>query len=216
MKCHGLACWLVVGYPIAQVQAWKQSASLRAHFSFHRQTSSKGCHDETPARDDAIKKKGRNCRQFVKESVWAAASLTSVPCAVATDTQMKQLRLVTDPSTYSALVYVPAERINPGPPPLLIILHGAGKNEETAWSLADPMGEHAGLLPSLLRTGQAPVELVENFAVVAPYAAGRLSFYEDPRSKVLQFVDWVCSEAGRQAGCPEVEPDRVFLFGFSD
>ena len=27
---------------------------------------------------------------------------------------------------------------------------------------------------------------------------------------------WACSDAGRQAGCPECDPRRVFLFGFSD
>lgn len=52
---------------------------------------------------------------------------------------------------------------------------------------------------------------------MAPYAAGRRSFYEEPRKKLLQFVDWACSDGGRSAGIyPEVDPRRVFLFGFSD
>ena len=55
-----------------------------------------------------------------------------------------------------------------------------------------------------------------SFAVVAPYAAGRRSFYEEPRSKLLAFGEWVCSDAGRRAGCPDVDPSRVYLFGFSD
>jgi len=121
---------------------------------------------------------------------------------------------VADPSSYSALAYAP-----PGAKrklPLIVVLHGAGKNELDAWSLADPTGEHAGLAPSLLATGRAPPELANNFALVAPYSAGKRSFYEEPRKRVLQFVDWVCSEQGRAAGCPLVDPDRVFLFGFSD
>ncbi|KAH8085613.1 endonuclease I [Aureococcus anophagefferens] len=77
-------------------------------------------------------------------------------------------------------------------------------------------GEHRGLAPSLLAAGAAPPSLAENFAVVAPYSAGRLSLYGDPRSKMLAFVDWVLSDAGRAAGCPDADPSRVFLFGFSD
>jgi dienelactone hydrolase len=71
-------------------------------------------------------------------------------------------------------------------------------------------------VPSQIAAGTAPFELTDNFAVVAPYAAGRRSFYEDSRSRVLAFVDWVCSAAGRAAGCPRVDPRRVFVFGFSD
>ena len=127
------------------------------------------------------------------------------------------LVLVSDPSSYSALAYAPKgaqekqEKL-----PLIVVLHGAGKNEKDAWSLADPKGEHAGLAPSLLANGRAPPELADNFAVIAPYSAGKRSFYEEPRKKVLGFVDWVCSEKGRLAGCPLVDPTEVFLFGFSD
>jgi dienelactone hydrolase len=31
-----------------------------------------------------------------------------------------------------------------------------------------------------------------------------------------RFVEWVCSAEGRLAGCPLVDPKRIFLFGFSD
>ena len=124
---------------------------------------------------------------------------------------------VTDPATFSALAYAPTRPADAhGALPLIVVLHGAGKNQLDAWSLADPRGEHAGLAPSLLATGQAPAELANNFAVVAPYSAGKRSFYEEPRSKLLRFVDWVCSDAGRAAGCPPVDPSRIFLFGFSD
>ena len=121
---------------------------------------------------------------------------------------------VVDPASYSALAYAPPGA--KGKLPLIVVLHGAGKNDLDEWSLADPRGEHAGLAPSLLATGRAPPELANNFALVAPYSAGKRSFYEEPRKRMLQFVDWVCSEQGRAAGCPLVDPDRVFLFGFSD
>lgn len=159
-----------------------------------------------------------SARTIVSVAMATIAVTTSTTSCTAFETR-KQLRFVTDPSTYSALAYSPPERLGDEkakPPPLLIVLHGAGKNDQTAWSLADPLGEHAGLAPSLLSTLKAPAELKDNFAVVCPYSAGKKSFYEEPRSKLLQFVEWVCSDAGRQAGCPEVDPTRVFLFGFSD
>ena len=37
---------------------------------------------------------------------------------------------------------------------------------------------------------------------------------QEPRKALLQFVEWACSEQGREAGCPDVDPSRVFLFGF--
>ena len=124
------------------------------------------------------------------------------------------LREVTDPRTYTALAYSPPGQAKP---PLLVVLHGAGENARDAWNLADPRGEHRGLAPSLLAAGAAPRSLSENFAVVAPYAGvGRRTLYDDPRSKVTGFVDWVLSDAGRAAGCPDADPRRVFLFGFSD
>ena len=52
---------------------------------------------------------------------------------------------VTDPNTYSALAYAPPSTGTK--PPLLVVLHGAGVNEAPITSLADPLGEHAGLAP---------------------------------------------------------------------
>jgi predicted peptidase len=123
---------------------------------------------------------------------------------------------VTDPATYSALLYTPPEQNDNTFPPLLVAIHGAGKNERDVWNLADIQGEHAGLIPSLIASGTAPQVLLDNFAVVAPYSQGKRSFYEEPRQKLLQFIDWVCSDAGQQAGCPKVDTNRIFLFGFSD
>jgi predicted peptidase len=117
--------------------------------------------------------------------------------------------------TYSALAYAPRTP-REVPPPLLVVLHGAGINKLPVWNLADPMGEHAGLPPSLLAAGRAPAELADNFAVIAPYSFGKASFYDEPRRKLLSFIDWATSDAGRLAGCPAVDPARVFLLGFSD
>lgn len=123
---------------------------------------------------------------------------------------------VTDPLTYSALVYTPPAAKSGKKPPLIVVLHGAGVNDAPILSLADPEGEHAGLVPSLIASGRAPADLTDNFAVVAPYSAGKRSFYEEPRRKILDFVEWATSPAGRAAGCPDVDASRIFLFGFSD
>jgi dienelactone hydrolase len=138
---------------------------------------------------------------------------------------------VRDPNTYSALAYspatIPTEALSTYAatlkkngrnklPPLILVLHGAGQNKQDAWELADIQGEHAGLIPSLIASGSAPAILTDSFCVLAPYSFGKLSFYEEPRSKILKFLDWASSEEGRMAGCPVFDPPRVILFGFSD
>jgi len=123
---------------------------------------------------------------------------------------------VTDPQTYSALAYSPPLGATSKQYPLLVVLPGAGLNAGTAWDLADPAGEHVGLPPSLLATGRAPAALADNFAVLAPYSAGSRSLYEEPRSKLLSFLDWACSDKGRAGGCPLIDPERIYLLGFSD
>ena len=160
----------------------------------------------------------RTChsRRHVILSSSAAASAAAAPAAnsIGTAAQSSVMTEVSD-GTYSALAYAPlAPRDNP--PPLLVVLHGAGKNELPVWNLADPAGEHAGLPPSLIAAGRAPAELADNFAVIAPYSRGKPSFYDEPRRNLLSFVDWATSDAGRLAGCPAVDPTRVFLLGFSD
>jgi hypothetical protein len=74
-----------------------------------------------------------------------------------------------------------------------VVLHGAAVNANGVWGLANPKGEHAGLAPSLIAAGRAPPPLAERFAMVAPFvsskagiAAGRQSFYEEPRGKLLR------------------------------
>jgi len=136
---------------------------------------------------------------------------------VTTDNQRllssRKLVEVRDPQTYPALAYSPDASAKL---PLLVVLHGAGSTDLGVQELADPNGCHGGLPPSLLASGRAPAVLANNFAVVAPYAAGRSSFIREPRERLLRFVDWVCSSEGRRAGCPNVDPQRIFLFGYSD
>ena len=134
---------------------------------------------------------------------------------------------INDPNTYPALVYKPNGAMNTVSKtthqyPVIIVLHGAGKNELDVWNLANSNGEHAGLIPSLLNSstsstslsgGMAPSELYDNFIVIAPYSIGKRSFYEEPRSKILQFVKWACSSEGINDN-DIIDKNRLFLFGF--
>lgn len=139
---------------------------------------------------------------------------------------------VVDPSTYPALVYVPsmdAQQTKQTKLPILFILHGAGKNELDTWNLANIKGEHSGLAPSLLASGQAPKELMENFIVVAPYSKGKSSFYDEPRSTILDFISNITGQNNSTEKNVFTDDDvdfenvvhrmdltRMFLFGFSD
>jgi len=125
---------------------------------------------------------------------------------------------VYDPQTYPALIYVPKSQ-NKKQFPILTVLHGAGKNELEVENLANINGEHSGLAPSLLSSGLAPPELYENFIVIAPYSKGKASFYEEPRSKLLQFIQWACSsDGGGSQGIDvnKMDLSRQYLMGFSD
>ena len=123
---------------------------------------------------------------------------------------------------YPAIIYQPRSSSGSGTKkklPVLVVIHGAGTNEMDVWNLANPSGEHAGLAPSLLASGNAPSSLSENFIVIAPYSIGRRSFYEEPRRKLLDFIDWVCSiDGGGKNGIDtdRIDPKQLFLFGFSD
>ena len=149
-----------------------------------------------------------------------ASSLTSMP--ISAHAASGDLRLITDPNTYSALAYSPPipaaadTQRQKKPPPLLLVLPGAAQNKGTAWDLADTNGEHRGLPSSLLAADLAPDSLVQNFAVVTPYpGVNVLSFYDEPRRKMLEFVQWLCDNRG-ESGVPSFDPDRIFLLGFSD
>ena len=158
---------------------------------------------------------------------------------------------ISDPNSYSALVYIPSEStpssttVIQNKLPVLLVLHGAAKNELPIWNLANSEGEHSflplGVLASsFLSTNDsmssreviAPSLLSEGFVVVTPYSYGKRSFYEEPRSKILQFVNYITSfsssssnvlndttdtnSSQTRALLKRIDPTRIFLFGFSD
>ena len=147
------------------------------------------------------------------------ASPSSNAAAVPTTDAMTSTRVqeIRDPSTYTGLVYEPPPQTQQQqqqlPPPLLVVLHGAGRNTEpSVWNaLGDPRGEHAGLPLQLLLSNQAPADLSDNFCVIAPYTYGSRSWLDEPRDKVLQYVQYLAS-----SGRVRFDPTRLFLFGFSD
>jgi len=93
------------------------------------------------------------------------------------------------------------------------VLHGAGQNTLPLSNLASATGEHAGLPPSLIAASgplnACPREILESFAVVAPYSQNKASFYEDPRSSLLSFISYAQKELN-------ADPLNTFLLGFSD
>ena len=152
-----------------------------------------------------------------RRGFWALTQgLVYAPANIATAKKEKNFYVVTDSKSYSALVYAPPRSMDDQKRPLLLVLTGAGKNAGGPWDLADPAGEHAGLPPSLLFAEIAPRELSENFVVVAPYPQGKRSFYEEPRQKLVDFLDFLSSDDGRRAGIPKIDVKKIFLFGFSD
>jgi predicted peptidase len=176
---------------------------------------------ETPERSSSLTV---NRRSVLAESSIVAASILSVYNPSASHAvDNNNLQVVTDPNTYSALAYN-AIHLQPSTSsnderksPLILVLHGAGRNDQDIQSdLANPRGEHAGLIPSLIASGQAPKELLENFSVLAPYSFGKASFYQDSRSKLLSFVDWAIENQGTDALPISFDSQRIILFGFSD
>jgi predicted esterase len=157
---------------------------------------------------------------------------------------------IEDPSTYSAVVYVPPPAKHNGqaknkeaqcksePYPLLVVLHGAGNNKQSAMheftnsgSSTSPPGDYTNLPPCLLSHDQAPHSLSDNFVVVAPYVGKGTSgsLYDEPRGKILSFVKWFdnwiesqCFEySGEDVGTSScctigINRQRVSLFGFSE
>jgi predicted peptidase len=147
----------------------------------------------------------------------ALGLVTTRPVGAEDTTTVAPFHVVTDPDSYSALAYEPpVSTFKPDSRPLILFLHGAGMNERDIRNLCDTKGEHAGLLPSLVCSNRAPKVLLDTFCILAPYSYQKRSFYEEPRSKLLRFLEWAKSDAGRAAGCPRFDPSRVFLFGFSD
>eukprot|EP00980_Cylindrotheca_fusiformis_P030942 scaffold25665_cov113-Cylindrotheca_fusiformis.AAC.2 len=158
-------------------------------------------------------------RRSVFQSMFTAATISTIAPARSRADDFGMLKVVEDPNTYSALAYsgTPPNKQHTKSTPLILVLHGAGRNDQDILSdLANSSGEHAGLIPSLIASGQAPAELLDNFSVLAPYSYGKSSFYQDSRSMLLQFVDWAVNNQGTEA-CPiTFDPSRIILFGFSD
>ena len=168
-------------------------------------------------------------RRSAIESVWTAATTSSaivsaVPssrAATAVEETNALLSVVTDPDTYSALAYAPPQ--NDATTPLILVLHGAGRNQESIIEgLANPLGEHAGLIPSLIAAAgggiphAAPDLLLEKFAVLAPYSYGKTSFYNDPRQKLLTFLQWAIEHRNTNECRLNFDPRKIIVLGFSD
>ncbi|KAL7524659.1 hypothetical protein ACHAWF_001040 [Thalassiosira exigua] len=135
---------------------------------------------------------------------------------------------VEDPSTFSGVAYVPPAGNGKGGEgtgdqgkghPLLVVLHGAGNNDRSA-SIEFTEGDHANLPPALLSAGRAPRSLSDNFVVVAPYARGKRSLYDEPRAKVLDFVRWfdawIEARTFADGTSVRIDRERISLFGFSE
>jgi len=124
---------------------------------------------------------------------------------------------IRDPNGYSAVAYIPpSSDRRPDPSaietlPLLLVLHGAGRNRHSAlyeftqgptaantssFSSSDDddaPGDHIHLPPYLLSAHEAPSSLSDNFVVVAPYVGkDKRSLYDDPRADILSFLAWFC------------------------
>jgi len=152
-------------------------------------------------------------RRSIMNNMGAALS-TSLITTTVSASDRPSMSVVTDPNTYSALYYAPPN--NSELDPLIIVLHGAGRNEQDIQNLANPQGEHAGLIPSLIESGKAPEILLDKFAVLAPYSYGKPSFYNDSRKSLIDFVQWAIQNRNTK-DCPiNFDPNRIILFGFSD
>ncbi|GMI47443.1 hypothetical protein TrCOL_g9420 [Triparma columacea] len=116
--------------------------------------------------------------------------------------------LLTDPSTYSSLVYTP-QIIKPSTH-VLLVLPGAGLNVLSPTDYISPTSEHLGLPLSLISSSLAPPSLVEGFVVIQPYPPKNVrSFYSEPRSKILAFLDYALKELN-------LENNKLDLMGFSE
>ncbi len=168
-----------------------------------------------------------NCKNCVdrRSAMAGSAALLSCPFlepvanvqALPGNNTYPSLKVVKDPETYSALSYAPPNNADNPNAPLILVLHGAGKNDKDILEdLANPIGEHAGLIPSLIASGAAPSNLLDNFCVLAPYSFGKPSFYNDPRKNLLQFVEWAIANQNTEVLTLRFDPKRIILFGFSD
>ncbi len=178
----------------------------------------------------------RNCVQKVTALVTTtltSSSLSydlSIASAAADTFENSRLELITDPQTYSSILYTPPlPKVNKKFP-LLVVIPGAGTNHnimnndeeekmKLVWEdLTSDQGEHFGLPINLLaqKSSSCPNLLAEEFMVVSPYAPSlndkkTRSFYNEPRSNLLSFIQFILTKYS-----DKVDSDEVFLFGFSD
>ena len=135
------------------------------------------------------------------------SSLPPTPSSTSSFTQTS-FNLLTDPSTYSSLVYTP-QIIKPSTH-VLLVLPGAGLNVLSPTDYISPTSEHLGLPLSLISSSLAPPSLVEGFVVIQPYPPKNVrSFYSEPRSKILAFLDYALKELNLQN-------NKLDLMGFSE
>ena len=118
----------------------------------------------------------------------------------------QQLREITDPHTFSALVHAPP-RVDSMPLPLLLYLHGAG---ESGTSVRELISEGAtGTPPVELERGTALGVLSKRFVMVAP----QTSHGWDP-DEIAKFVDFLLKPSDGH-GLPPIDPKRCYVTGHS-
>ena len=135
---------------------------------------------------------------------------------------------IEDPDTYTAVTYIPtkidSQHIERKTLPLIVVLHGAGNNQNSALyeftnlgSSTSPPGDHTQLPLALISNNQAPASLTENFVVVAPYVGkgNRGSLYDEPRAKIISFVKWFRKWLEEEHSIT-VDAKHMSLFGFSE
>lgn len=95
--------------------------------------------------------------------------------------------------------------------------HGADRNEQDALqNLANPKGEHAGLIPSSMQSGKELSTLLGKFATLAPHSYGKPSFHNHQRKDLLNFVTWAIQNRNAKDLSINFDPSTIVLFGFSD
>ena len=114
------------------------------------------------------------------------------------------LREIKDPSTFSALAFVPpgAE----GPMPLLLYLHGAG---ESGTSVRDLISEGATGTPPVELEHKRALPILHKFVTVAPQTSHGWSADE-----VGKFTDWLVGSAAT-IGLPPLDTKRLYVTGHS-
>ena len=123
---------------------------------------------------------------------------------MAAPTTPKPLAEITDPATFSALVYVPPHV--EAPAPLLLYLHGAGESGRNTRELISQGA--TGTPPVELEKGTALPVLAKRFVVVAPQTD-----HGWDAAEVGRFLDFLLS--GKAPGVPALDASRCYVTGHS-